>query len=470
MRRIGYWVISSFALVLFVSSGQLDAQSGTNRFVRFNEFIARTAAADFSDPAFSGGPAARGRVSDAASFAQMRHHILDMYQGVLVSHSYVLASQTFDCIPIDQQPSLRKLGLKGIAATPPATALPTETIAGQNRPAGQTAAQPSQLPASRYDAFGNELGCEEHTIPMRRLTLEEMSGSKNLQEFFSKGPNGAGKAPAAPAPDSVPASKVGFTSSPAPALDKAIPPSPFVHLHAFTYEWVDNVGGNSALNLWSPYVYTPWSEVFSLSQVWYIGGNQTVEAGWQNYPAKYGSQNAALFIYWTADNYQNTGCYNLDCPGFVQVNNTWHLGSGFSAYSTVGGAQYELPIQWWLYYGNWWLNVNGTWVGYYPGSIYRGGQLSRNATLIEFGGETVSDGGYGYFYYPPMGSGNWANAWWQYAAYQRKIYYFDTANTSHWASLTAVTEAPACYSTYGSFYDSYSWGIYFFFGGPGGWC
>jgi len=396
-----------------------------------------------------------------------------MYRGVRVSHSYVLESQTFDCIPIDQQPSLRKQGLNAIEATPPALPLPSKTIPGQDRAAGQ-AAIPLQIPPSQYDAFGNVLGCEQHTIPMRRMTLDEMSRFKNLQEFFGKGPNGAGKAPAAPAPGAAPASNPGSTSNPgasAGADSRAIPPSPFQHKHAYTYQWVNNVGGNSVLNLWSPYVYTPWSEVFSLSQVWYIGGGQTVEAGWQNYPAHYGSENSALFIYWTADNYQSTGCYNLECPGFVQVNNTWHLGIGLGNYSTVGGSQYEVPIQWWLYSGNWWLSVNGTWIGYYPGSIYRGGQLSRYATLIEFGGETVADGAYGYFYYPPMGSGNWANSWWQYAAYQRGIYYIDPANNGQWAGLTGATEAPACYSEYGPFFDkSSSWGVYFFFGGPGGWC
>jgi hypothetical protein len=476
MKRMKYCITSSVvAVVLFMSSGRMSAQSGPNRFVPFNEFMASTAVAGFrpsSSSTFSGGPTAGGIVADAASFEQMRHHIQDMYQDVQVSHSYVLGSQTFDCIPIDQQPSVRKQGSKGIAATPPAPVLPTKTITGQDSPAGQAAAPPSQLPASRYDAFGNALGCEAHTIPMRRLTLDEMSHFKTLQEFFTKGPNGAGKAPVAPAPGSAPTSTLGFSANSGSVFGPdagAIPPSPFAHKHAYTYEWVNNVGGNSILNLWNPYVYTPWLEVFSLSQVWYIGGGQTVEAGWQNYPAKYGSENAALFIYWTADNYQNTGCYNLDCPGFVQVDNTWHFGSGFSAYSTVGGPQYELPIKWWLYYGNWWLSVNGTWVGYYPGSIYGGGQLSRSATLIEFGGETVADGGYGYFYYPPMGSGNWANALSQHAAYQRQIYYIDTANNSQWASLNAGTEAPACYSTDGPFHNS-SWGIYFYFGGPGGRC
>jgi hypothetical protein len=60
-----------------------------------------------------------------------------------------------------------------------------------------------------------------------------------------------------------------------------------------------------------------------------------------------------------------------------------------------------------------WLHRQGQAVGYYPGSIYRGGQLTRKARLIEYGGETV-----GSTVWPPMGSGHFASAGWQYAAYQ----------------------------------------------------
>src|SRR5215472_17186396 len=117
MRRMRYWVSSSLvALVLFVSSGRMSAQSATNSFVPFNVFMARTAAASFDPSA--------GKVDDAASFEQMRHHIQDLYEGVVVTHSYVLGSQTFDCIPIDQQPSARKLGLNGALAIPTPPALP----------------------------------------------------------------------------------------------------------------------------------------------------------------------------------------------------------------------------------------------------------------------------------------------------------------------------------------------------------
>jgi hypothetical protein len=119
---------------------------------------------------------------------------------------------------------------------------------------------------------------------------------------------------------------------------------------AYGYQYVTNYGGNSWLDLWNP------SGDFSLSQQWYVGGSggntQTVEGGWQVLPDKYGTNKAVLFIYWTADDYQNTGCYNLDCSGFVQTNSNWYLGGTWDHYSSTGGGQWGFELQWKLYSGN----------------------------------------------------------------------------------------------------------------------
>jgi hypothetical protein len=442
MKAVRYRVIFGVVLVLITVSGALVAQSGSREFVPFRSFIANTTTADSAQYLAS----STSHVKDAASLEQMRQHILTMYQGVEVNHSFLLHSQYFDCVPVEQQPSVRLLGLKNIASVPPQSVAPDKRP-GDDRMSGKSAAAASQLgPDDQFDPFGNSVQCEAHTIPMRRITLEEMSHFKTLQQFFEKGPNGAGRAPS-------------------PDTDKPQAQPSVAHKYAYTYQYVNNIGGNSSLNLWSPYVNNIWfiGEVFSLSQQWYVGGNQTAEGGWQNYPSKYGSENAALFIYWTADGYQNTGCYNLDCAAFVQVNHNWFFGSGFANYSINGGAQYELPMQWYLYAGNWWLQLGGQWVGYYPGSIYGGGQMSRNAQLIEYGGETV-----GSWIWPPMGSGQFANAWWTHAAYQRNIWYRDTASGTHWAGLTAAQPSPSCYTDDGPAWGGSGWGIYFFLGGPGG--
>jgi Neprosin len=438
MKAVKGHAILRMALVLITMSTALVAQEA-KEFVSFRAFIANTTTAD------SGGYLARStsRVKDAESLEQMRQHILTMYHGVEVSHSFLLHSQYFDCVSVEKQPSVRLLHLKSIASAPPQSVLPAKGL-GDDHITGRSSASASQLsPGDEFDSFGNSVQCEERTIPMRRITLEELSHFKTLKQFLEKGPNGTGRAPE---PDKPQAPSAG-------------------HKYAYTYQYVNNLGGNSSLNLWSPYVNNAWfiGEVFSLSQQWYVGGNQTAEGGWQNYPSKYGSENAALFIYWTADGYQNTGCYNLDCAAFVQVNHNWYFGSGFANYSVYGGAQYSLPMQWYLYAGNWWLQLGGQWVGYYPGSIYGGGQMSRNAQLIEYGGETV-----GSWIWPPMGSGQFANTGWTHAAYQRTIWYRDTASSTHWAGLTAAQPSPSCYTDAGPAWGGAGWGIYFFFGGPGG--
>ena len=72
MRRIGYWVTSSLVLVVvLLSSERINAQPGTDRFVPFNEFAARTASEIFSSK--------ERKVANAAAFEEMRHHILKTF-------------------------------------------------------------------------------------------------------------------------------------------------------------------------------------------------------------------------------------------------------------------------------------------------------------------------------------------------------------------------------------------------------
>jgi hypothetical protein len=169
-------------LVVSMSIQITSAQPEKAGFVPFKQFLADTAAAVFSNRVHASGTG----VADAESFARMRRYILDLYEGVQVSHSYVQDSQTFDCVPIEQQPSLRMRGRQGTATAPPQHSTPRS--------------QPQA--AARHDAFGNATTCEEHTIPMRRVTLEEITRFKNLDDFLGKAPDGGGRAPIPPAPGS----------------------------------------------------------------------------------------------------------------------------------------------------------------------------------------------------------------------------------------------------------------------------
>jgi hypothetical protein len=442
------WIVPCVLFALAGVNGQLKAQERETKiseFVPFQAFLDQTQATDSIGKL---RPGTDVKVKEAAALHEMRQHILTMYQGEPVTHSFVRDSSHFDCVPIDKQPSVRILGLQTIAEAPPKSAL-----AGQ-RTVNDLDALPTN-PASQEldtsnDDFGNAMGCEANTVPIRRLTLEEMVQFPTLRDFFRKQPE---------APNSLRKAAV----SPDSAKEFL---APTAHKYSQMYRYVDNLGGNSNLNLWSPYVNTGLGEIFSLSQEWYIGGTgaatQTAEVGWQNFPNKYGSQSSRLFIYFTGDNYNSTGCYNLDCPGFVQVSNTAHIGGGFGGYSTAGGAQYEFSAEYYLYQGNWWLAISGNWVGYYPVSLYRGGQMSRYAQKIEFGTESV-----GTTVWPPEGSGFWSTSGLGYAAYQRNLFYFNTGGIAVPDGLLQYDPSPRCYTTSGPF-SSASSGVYFYEGGPGG--
>ncbi|CAN1144397.1 hypothetical protein LINPERHAP2_LOCUS14067 [Linum perenne] len=76
-------------------------------------------------------------------------------------------------------------------------------------------------------------------------------------------------------------------------------------------------GASADLNVWKPRVGK--GEV-TVAQVRVSDGRyEWVEAGWRVGPG--GSQNEpVLYSYWTT---RETGCYDLTCPGFVQVTRYW---------------------------------------------------------------------------------------------------------------------------------------------------
>jgi hypothetical protein len=432
--------------VAALASGPAIAQTAADRFVPFGEFLQNLRAA----PAAQFLGAARGNgVTSAAAVEEMRSHILSLYDGVTVQHSFVLDDQYFDCVPILQQPSARAQGLMKVPALP--ARLPLADPAADDND-GQAASQ--LAPGETADRFGNAMPCEPGTIPMRRVTLEELSRFHDLREFLQKGPNGAGQVPTRN-------KKVAAT-----------------HKYAHAYQDVMNFGGVSTVNIWKPQIDTAQGEIFSLSQHWYVafpgGVTQTAEIGWQNFPQKYGSQNSALFIYWTADGYHNTGCYNLDCAAFVQTSNSIMLGGRFAKYSKKGGKQNYLTLGyqmltvtnvgpgWAMVYGG-----EGNYVGYYPASLYgnASGALSQGATEIDYGGETV-----GTTIWPPMGSGKFPGKGVKFSGLHKKIKYFTAYNisTTHNATLTQQQPSPTCYKIDVHNNSTGKLKSFFYFGGPGG--
>jgi hypothetical protein len=390
---------------------------------------------------------AESNVAHEDAFAEMKNHILKLYHGTAALHSFMDESGAiFDCIPIEQQPSLK--GSSG--AVPAAPDAPQQEAAvGARQDQKKDVLIPSPLGPDKKDKHGNVMHCPAGTVPMRRVTLEDMTRFETLNDFFRKGPRAAGRPPRAIEAPGVPAT----------------------HRWAHAYQNVNNGGGHSSLNLWDPAIGA--GQVFSLSQHWYVGGSgpnlQTAECGWQVYPAFYGDNKPHFFTYWTADDYTSTGCYNMTCAAFVQVGSSFAPGMALGPISVSGGAQYVIELAYWHTGGRWWLYFNGTAgsnaIGYYPDTLYRGGALAGNSTEIDYGGETV-----GTTTFPPMGSGAFANQGWTKAAFQRTIgYYPPLGGAMVNASLTPSQAWPNCYTAQVAFYAS-PWFETLWFGGPGGNC
>jgi hypothetical protein len=425
------------AACLLVSAIAGQPVQASSPFITFAEFLADTERSSYATAVAAGRA---GAVRDSAAYAQMRGHILEMYQGVQAKHSYHTGEDYFDCVLTSTQPSVRGHGIKEIATPPPPATI-------EHKESTDTAGAPSMLTLGGKDAYGNAIACPDGTIPMRRITLERLSGFPTLKAFFAKGPRGdLGQAPPAEGEKSI---------------DHNL-----VRHYAYGHQRVANHGGHSALGLYNP------AGEFSISQQWYITesavGMQTAEGGWIRYPQYFGSR-SVTFVYFTADDYATTGCYNLDCVGFVQINRNWALGGPWATYSTPGGAQYEFFMQWYYYQGNWWMYLKGAGameaVGYYPASVYRGGPMAYAAQRADFGGEVAPIGPS----WPAMGSGYHAGHGWPWAAFQRLAYYSQPGGATVWSSLSPIqTYWPYWSIAYTHASAGAHWGTYFYFGGPGG--
>ncbi|XP_028773387.1 uncharacterized protein LOC114730471 [Neltuma alba] len=230
-------------------------------------------------------------------------------------------------------------------------------------------------------------------------------------------------------------------------------------------------GAQASINIWKPHVQE--SNEFSLSQIWIVNSDdsnkvETIESGWQIYQGLYGDDKPRLFIYWTSDSYDRTGCYNLGCSGFVQVDNKIAVGGSLQPFSVYGGSQYAFSILIWKDpgSGNWWMLLgNSIFVGYWPASLFN--HMSGSASNVQWGGEIINIRSYGQHTTTGMGSGYFPQAGFGKASFYKDV---STVNRNNYLV------SPSNFGTYASnakcyditpFGHSNNWGAYFFYGGPG---
>ncbi|XP_075640184.1 protein neprosin-like [Castanea sativa] len=88
---------------------------------------------------------------------------------------------------------------------------------------------------------------------------------------------------------------------------------------------------------------------YSMAQIWVQNGQfnglESIQVGWAVDPVLYGGDTRTrITTFWTVDNFGNTGCFNTECPGFVQVHPRLHPGSLVANVSVFQGQQFVADI------------------------------------------------------------------------------------------------------------------------------
>lgn len=151
-------------------------------------------------------------------------------------------------------------------------------------------------------------------------------------------------------------------------------------------------GAKADIKVWSPYVEK--DDEYSTSRIAVINGGlydfEIVETGWAVNPSVYNDHETRLYVYWTADGSKTTGCFDLTCPGFVQVDHRIALGAAIYPVSKP-----KLPYQIIVYIykdpmtNNWWVNYGESInIGYWPGELFV--LLKHQGLMVKWGGEVYS--------------------------------------------------------------------------------
>ncbi|KAL3636376.1 hypothetical protein CASFOL_020923 [Castilleja foliolosa] len=236
-------------------------------------------------------------------------------------------------------------------------------------------------------------------------------------------------------------------------------------------------GVEAAMDVWGPLVVNPTEFSSSYISVRIGGESQngdvySIETGWQVHPNMYHDQVPRLYVYWSyrSDVFQNTGCYNLDCPGFVQISKTIVPGGAITHVSPYHNMLQDLSFSIYKdsFDGNWWVEVKKVKVGYWPWKMFSSHRY-ETAIMIQLGGEIVNTGKYGNHTKTEMGSGQFSNKGYGQAACFKNITIYGSSDRQDPVDLNLITynENPKCYTTKLEKYDT-KLGNHFFYGGPGG--
>ncbi|KAK7256947.1 hypothetical protein RIF29_30563 [Crotalaria pallida] len=198
----------------------------------------------------------------------------------------------------------------------------------------------------------------------------------------------------------------------------------------------------------------------------------SIITGWQDtdevYPEIHGDIKTHFFIAW-ADKNTSAGCYNLQCPGFVQTDKSIYIDSPVINTSTYDGPQFDISLSIYLdpTTNNWWVRLQETDLGYFPAALFsdmssanEGGWYGKTMTVV--GNPS-----------PPMGSGHLPDNNIRHSCYIRQMAFQDQSRGDIGPEFQLVSiyrDNPSCYDVQYDGYEDKSLGYAMLFGGPGGYC
>ncbi|KAF9614661.1 hypothetical protein IFM89_019789 [Coptis chinensis] len=349
----------------------------------------------------------------------------------------VEAGHVFDCIEINKQPALDHPLLKDHKIQMKPTILPDPN--GVLDKASSDTGSRTTL---------KSINCPKGTVPIRRTRKEDLIRAKALVEER-------------------------FTDISADI------PRPGQHL-AIVRSKLDNGefeqfhGTEALMNVIRPGVTEDGQSSSSL--IWVergtiaVGDVDQVIAGWTVDPVLYGDDKTHFVTFWnTMAGGRNTGgCFNLLCPGFVQVDHNYPVDQVFSNVSVYDGAQLERKVS--IYQdhsNNWWVELESIKIGYWPNKILP--RLYVGADHVGWGGLTrVSKDG---ILSPPMGFGNLPDGVYRRSGYFQYIKVFNALHepVQPYGKIDTFVETRSCYQIKNEGFTRDK-GYAFTYGGPGGQC
>ncbi|RDX64469.1 hypothetical protein CR513_56972, partial [Mucuna pruriens] len=172
---------------------------------------------------------------------------------------------------------------------------------------------------------------------------------------------------------------------------------------------------------------------------------------------------------WHADNYKKTGCYNLRCPGFVQISRGNYLGARVTNTSIYGVITFTLgisinqdPLT-----RNWWLHIQNIGIGYFPAALFPN---LDSANQVGWGGRTKTPPGTPS---PPMGSGHFPDNNFFHSCYFKSVSVQNSTKINYGPGVYKIekySDKPNCFGAVYSGDQGNAVGPSLQFGGPGGNC